>query len=103
MERRKQKSANKIYMSFESDGSLIIEFRSKIKIYSSSNVLVHETQYSGLDFDTGQTFMKWIHYNDSTTFDIYNGCKIYLYSQFHMAMEHHRPFDIKCIFEIVEL
>ena len=48
-------------------------------------------------------YMKWIYYNDSTTFDIYDGCKIYLYTQFHMAMEHNRSLDCECAFEIVEL
>jgi hypothetical protein len=47
--------------------------------------------------------MKWIHYNDDLIIDIENGHKIFLYTEFFMAMEHNRDFDSKTLFEITEL
>jgi hypothetical protein len=39
----------KYRINSKSFGSLVIEFRSKIKIYNGGNNLVYEGQYSGLD------------------------------------------------------
>jgi hypothetical protein len=93
----------KYNMSFKSYGSLITDFYSQIKVYDPGNNLTYSSFKSGVERDQGVNYMKWLHYNDDLTFDIENGHKIFLYTQYDMSMEFGRSFESNTTFEITEL
>jgi hypothetical protein len=96
----------KYNMSFKSNGSLITDFFSQIKIYNSANQLINiDPPKTGIETiaQLGVANRKWIHYNDDLTIDIENGHKIFLYTEFNMKMNYDIIFDSKTVFEITEL
>jgi hypothetical protein len=90
-------------VSFRAYGSNVHKFRSRIKNYNSSSLVVSESLYQGVYRKQGYDFSDYVLYSGELTFEINDGDTTVFETDYILGANYDRTFTMDVQFSVVEV